>query len=124
LVSWFLPDPLVSASTPWFLPRPLGFCLGFWRVVAAFGNVPSEVLFGVFDARRRKAKRPSLVYCGDDPDANEVAAGLIRDVGFDPVDLGPLRTARYTEPFALLVGQLAIAYKVQSILTRSDIAVL
>jgi hypothetical protein len=27
--------------------------------------------------------------------------------GFDPVDAGPLRIARYTEPFALLVGQLA-----------------
>src|SRR3954447_817986 len=39
--------------------------------------------------------------------AEELAAGLIRDVGFDPVDAGPLRIARYTEPFALLVGQLA-----------------
>lgn len=36
-----------------------------------------------------------------------VAAELIRDVGFDPVDAGPLRMARYTEPFALLVAQLA-----------------
>jgi predicted dinucleotide-binding enzyme len=76
------------------------------RVVAAFGTVPSEVLFGVFEARR-KAPRPALVYCGDDPGAKEVAAGLIRDVGFDPVDAGPLRTSRYTEPFALLVAQLA-----------------
>src|SRR6267143_2010087 len=33
--------------------------------VAAFGTVPSEVLFGVFK-RRRRAKRPTLVYCGDD----------------------------------------------------------
>jgi predicted dinucleotide-binding enzyme len=32
---------------------------------------------------------------------------LIHDVGFDPVDAGPLRIARYTEPFALLVAQLA-----------------
>ncbi len=49
------------------------------RVVSAFNTVPSEVLVGV----------------------------LIRDVGFDPVDAGPLRIARYTEPFALLVAQLA-----------------
>jgi 8-hydroxy-5-deazaflavin:NADPH oxidoreductase len=28
-------------------------------------------------------------------------------VGFDPVDAGPLRIARYTEPFSLLVAQLA-----------------
>jgi predicted dinucleotide-binding enzyme len=76
------------------------------QIVSAFGTVPSEVLFSVFDARR-KANRPSLVYCGDDPGAKDVAATLIRDVGFDPVDAGPLRIARYMEPFSLLVGQLA-----------------
>jgi len=39
--------------------------------------------------------------------AKNVAATLIRDVGFDPIDAGPLRVARYTEPFALLVARLA-----------------
>ena len=76
------------------------------RVVCAFNTVPSEVLFGVYEARR-KANRPGLVYCGDDARGKETAAELIRDVGFDPVDAGPLRIARYTEPFALLVAQLA-----------------
>ena len=76
------------------------------RVVSAFNTVPSEVLFGVYEANR-KASRPSLVYCGDDKSGKAVAAELIRDVGFDPVDVGPLQIARYTEPFALLVAQLA-----------------
>ena len=76
------------------------------KVVSAFGTVPSEVLFGVFDARRR-ARRPSMAYCGDDEGAKGVAATLISDVGFEPVDAGPLRVARYLEPFALLMGQLA-----------------
>ena len=76
------------------------------HVVCAFNTVPSEVLFGVFEARR-KVTRPSLVYCGDDESAKKLTAKLIRDVGFDPVDAGPLRIARYTEPFALLIGQLA-----------------
>jgi predicted dinucleotide-binding enzyme len=76
------------------------------RVVCAFNTVPSEVLFGVYEAKR-KASRPSLVYCGDDRRGKELAAVLIRDVGFDPVDAGPLRIARYTEPIALLIGQLA-----------------
>jgi predicted dinucleotide-binding enzyme len=75
-------------------------------VVSAFGSVPSEVLFAVFDARSSDT-RPSLVYCGDDASAKEVAARLIRDVGFDPVDAGPLQVARYMEPFTLLVGKLA-----------------
>ncbi len=47
------------------------------------------------------------MYCGDDRRGKELAAELIHDVGFDPVDAGPLRIARYTEPFALLVAQLA-----------------
>jgi predicted dinucleotide-binding enzyme len=76
------------------------------HVVCAFNTVPSEVLFGVYEARR-KATRPSLVYCGDDEPAKKLAAELIRDVGFDPWDAGPLRIARYTEPFALLMGQIA-----------------
>jgi len=76
------------------------------RVVSAFGTVPSEVLFDVFESRR-KATRPSLVYCGDDSRSKKTTAELIRDVGFDPVDAGSLRIARYTEPFALLVAQLA-----------------
>jgi 8-hydroxy-5-deazaflavin:NADPH oxidoreductase len=76
------------------------------RIVAAFNTVPSEVLLGVYE-RRRRANRPSLVYCGDDKRAKSVAATLIRDLGFNPVDAGPARIARYIEPFALLVAQLA-----------------
>jgi 8-hydroxy-5-deazaflavin:NADPH oxidoreductase len=76
------------------------------RVVSAFGTVPSEVLFAVYEARRRK-RRPSLVYCGDDDAAKATAAELIGDVGFEPVDAGPLRIARYLEPFTLLIAQLA-----------------
>src|SRR5512143_390689 len=34
------------------------------RIVSAFGTVPSEVLFGVYEARRR-ARRPDMLYCGD-----------------------------------------------------------
>jgi 8-hydroxy-5-deazaflavin:NADPH oxidoreductase len=76
------------------------------RVVSAFGTVPSEVLFAVYEARRRK-RRPSLLYSGDDEGAKETTAELIRDVGFEPVDAGPLRMARYSEPFTMIVAQLA-----------------
>jgi predicted dinucleotide-binding enzyme len=76
------------------------------RIVSAFNTVPSEVLFSVFEARGNTIP-PSLVYCGDDAGAKDVAATLIRDVGFNPIDAGPIRMARYTEPFALLVAQLA-----------------
>jgi len=90
-------------------------------VISAFSTVPSEVLFDVFDAKRRTRRRPSLMYCGDAQNAKEIAATLIQDVGFEPVDSGPLRVARYLEPFALAMAQLAyeddegpeIAYRIE-----------
>jgi predicted dinucleotide-binding enzyme len=75
------------------------------KVVSAFGTVPSEVLFDVFAGRRKD--KPSLAYCGDDRGAKQVAATLVRDAGFAPVDAGPLRMARNLEPFTLLIAQLA-----------------
>ena len=92
-------------------------------VVSAFGTVPSEVFVDVFNAKRRTRRRPSLMYCGDDQDAKEIAATLIRDIGFDPLDAGPLQIARYLEPFALAMAQLAyegeegpeIAYRIEHV---------
>jgi predicted dinucleotide-binding enzyme len=89
-------------------------------VVAAFGSVPSEVLFTVFNARDSR-EPPSLFYCGDDEEAKDVVAELIRDVGFEPTDVGPLRSARYIEPFTMLVAKVAyegdggpaVAYRVE-----------
>jgi predicted dinucleotide-binding enzyme len=76
------------------------------RVVAAFNTIPGEVLFSVFD-KRDQSPSPDMLYYGDDEAAKKVAAELARDVGFNPVDAGPLGTARYAEPFALLVAHLA-----------------
>src|SRR5438874_11702568 len=42
------------------------------QVIAAFQTVPSEVLFGVFEAPGNPP-RPSLVYCGDHQNAKSVA---------------------------------------------------
>ncbi|MCI5112277.1 MAG: hypothetical protein MRY75_17155 [Marivita sp.] len=36
-----------------------------------------------------------------------MAADLIRDIGFDPLDCGPLRNARFIEPFAMATVELA-----------------
>jgi len=76
------------------------------RIVSAFNTVPSEVLFDVYQGRVPGGP-PSLIYCSDDEDAKIIAAELIRTMGFEPIDAGPLRIARSTEPFAQLVGQLA-----------------
>jgi hypothetical protein len=67
---------------------------------------PSEVLFPVFE-HRGKGTPPDLIYCGDNKGAKKTAAGMIRDVGSNPVDVGLLPTARYMEPFSLVAAQLA-----------------
>jgi len=76
------------------------------HVVSAFSTTPGEVLFGVFEAKGRKPA-PTLVYCGDDRKAKAIAAELIADLGFDPLDAGALWLARYVEPFSLLVASIA-----------------
>jgi hypothetical protein len=50
----------------------------------------------------------TMFYCGDDDGAKRIAAGLARDLGFDPVDAGPLTRARMLEDLALLWITLAL----------------
>jgi len=61
------------------------------RVVRAFNTMG----FGVF---AKEANRPdpklAVPIAGDDPEAVQVAAGLVRDAGFDPVVVGKLADAR------------------------------
>jgi len=51
--------------------------------------------------------KPVLFYCGDDPVAKNIAAGLAAELGFDAIDAGPLTQSRVLEPFALLWISLA-----------------
>jgi hypothetical protein len=74
------------------------------RVVKAFnttgfGNMESPVYAG---------KPTFMPYCGDDDAACSVAQQLIKDVGFEPVFVGPLKQARYLEPFAMLWISIAM----------------
>jgi hypothetical protein len=42
--------------------------------------------------------RRAIPIAGDDPDAKEVVAGLLDDIGFDAFDAGPLAAGRRLEP--------------------------
>jgi predicted dinucleotide-binding enzyme len=44
----------------------------------------------------------SMLYAGDDPKAKATAAGLASDLGFDPIDAGPLARARQLEELCVL----------------------
>jgi NADPH-dependent F420 reductase len=50
----------------------------------------------------------SMMLCGDDAEAKKVVADLARQLGFEPVDVGPLRSARYLEAVAMLWIDMAI----------------
>lgn len=76
------------------------------KVVAAFQATPSEVLMSVFEGRSN-APRPCMVFCGDDQGSKGTVHALLDQFGFDPIDAGPLRIARYIEPFAMLATTLA-----------------
>ncbi len=79
------------------------------RVVKAFNTAFAQV----YEERSRLfgSRRASMLYCGDDTEAKSVAAKLITDVGFDPLDCGPLTAARLLEPVAMLVITLGYGMK-------------
>lgn len=51
---------------------------------------------------------PVMFVCGDDAEAKDVAAQLVRELGFETLDAGDLTAARLLEPLALLWIHLAL----------------
>jgi 8-hydroxy-5-deazaflavin:NADPH oxidoreductase len=47
---------------------------------------------------------------GDDLKAKQTVAMLTKDIGFNPIDCGPLSSARYLEAMAILIINLAYKY--------------
>jgi predicted dinucleotide-binding enzyme len=68
------------------------------KVVKAFNTVGANVM-----ADPVINGTPTVMFvCGDDPAAKKAVLGLAADVGFDPIDAGPLTQARLLEPWAML----------------------
>ena len=59
------------------------------RLVRAFNTVPAEVMINP----RFGEARASTYVCADDRIARVTVLGLARDIGFDAVDAGPLKSA-------------------------------
>ncbi|NTW49032.1 MAG: NADPH-dependent F420 reductase [Chlorobiales bacterium] len=75
------------------------------KIVKAFNTISDKVIrlgpqFG--------SEVATAFYCGNDPAAKDVVAGLIRDLGFDPIDTGNLCMARYLEPMTSLFIHVAM----------------
>jgi len=74
------------------------------RVVKAFNTTG----FGNMREPRFGNTRLTMFYAGDDEAAKETVRRLIGDIGFEPIDAGPLKNARYLEPMAMLWINLAM----------------
>lgn len=68
------------------------------RVVKSFNTQGFEVLENPVVA----GEKASNFYCGNDADAKATVRALIADVGLEPIDAGPLESARLLEMLASL----------------------
>jgi predicted dinucleotide-binding enzyme len=75
------------------------------KVVEAFNTTFAEILQS--DSRDFNGQRPSVLFCGDDRAAKDIAATLIKDCGYDAIDAGTLQVARTLETFATVWVQMA-----------------
>ncbi len=73
------------------------------RVVKAFNSTGAE---NMADARYPGGV-PMMPVCGDDAQARQRVMALATLIGFEAVDMGPLSSARYLEPFAMTWIHLA-----------------
>lgn len=74
------------------------------KVVKAFNTASAKVMLDP----AFPAGPATMFFCGDDADAKAVVQTLITDIGFEPVDAGPLHHARYLESLAMLYIHLAV----------------
>ena len=75
------------------------------KVVKAFNTIFADVMQP--GKQTFNSNKATGFYCGDDAEAKKVVAQLIEDAGFEPLDAGMLKNARYLEPMAQLNIQIA-----------------
>jgi 8-hydroxy-5-deazaflavin:NADPH oxidoreductase len=71
------------------------------RVVKAFNQCHSDVW--AMEPPRFDGRPLVVPLAGDDPAGKELVAGLVRDIGCEPRDIGPLHRARHLEAMAAIV---------------------
>jgi 8-hydroxy-5-deazaflavin:NADPH oxidoreductase len=77
------------------------------RVVKAFNTVLAQNQ----SSGRINNEQLSLFVAGDDKEAKQTVMQLGKEIGFDSVDAGPLKAARYLEPMGVLNINLAYTLK-------------
>lgn len=77
------------------------------RVVAALPPFANAIAKGKLCYERDL--EPTVFICGDDVAAKRIVEGLVREIGAQPVDAGPLTVARLVEPAMMLAVSIAYA---------------
>jgi predicted dinucleotide-binding enzyme len=75
------------------------------RVVKTLNQVGAEIMAG----NTHLPHRPVMFMAGNDAAAKTEVAGLLRDLGFDPLDAGDIAKSRLLEPLALVWINQALA---------------
>ena len=76
------------------------------EVVKAFNHVHWQIL----ENPDFNGEEPDLFLCGDYTAAKQITSDLARQIGFRPIDCGPMKQARALEPLAYLWIQMAFNY--------------
>jgi hypothetical protein len=86
------------------------------RVVKAFNCVRYTDLQS---EAHREEPPVAMPYAGQDPDAKEKVAALIRDAGFEPFDLGGLHDVRPAQPGGILFTRTGTAAELKQLLSQA-----
>ncbi len=79
-----------------------------WATGAVVVKAFNTLNWAVMENPRSAGGPVSVPLSGDDAGAKAEVAELVKIIGLEPVDVGPLRTARYTEHMALLYVSLSL----------------
>jgi 8-hydroxy-5-deazaflavin:NADPH oxidoreductase len=72
------------------------------RIVRAFNAIGYAKMA---EAAQRQGERTGMPMAGDDANALAVASGLVREIGYEPVVIGPLAMGKYLIPGTPLAGE-------------------
>ncbi len=73
------------------------------KIIKAFNTIFSSIIHTNPKYGDQKA---TLLICGDDKESKKTVAVLAEEMGYEPIDVGPLKNARYTEAMTLLLIQV------------------
>jgi 8-hydroxy-5-deazaflavin:NADPH oxidoreductase len=110
---------ILDATNPLSMgPQGMGLAVGHttsggemvaaWAKGAAVFKTLNTTGFNNMEDTGGYAQKPVMFFAGDDQGQRATVAALLSDLGFAPVDAGPLSNARLLEPYALLWIDLAL----------------